>query len=102
MPYYKCTQCHHEFEGAGASTLCDWCGAPSTVLEKETPLEKMCKPKTIKKLLSYLFQPKGYKDVSWFEIIRCRSNSHKCGVIWYDSDKLEPNMTCRNCGDELG
>lgn len=46
MPYWKCTSCHHEFEnipyeGEGVP-LCDWCGAPSYILEEKTPLENMC------------------------------------------------------------
>lgn len=28
-------------------------------------------------------------------------NGHKCGVFWY-SNGLEPDMTCENCGDDLG
>lgn len=55
MPYYKCTQCHHEFERIpkykGATELCDWCGAPGYILEEKTPLERMCEPKNLKKIL---------------------------------------------------
>ena len=42
MPYLKCRKCHHEFEGK-EDEQCDWCGADTSILEKETPLEKMCK-----------------------------------------------------------
>jgi len=45
MPYWKCTSCHHEFEGGGDKDnvpLCDWCGSPSYILEEKTPLELMC------------------------------------------------------------
>lgn len=42
MPYLKCTKCHHELEG-DKDQKCDWCGANTTVTEKETPLEKLCK-----------------------------------------------------------
>lgn len=46
MPYYKCTQCHHEFEhikiyNTDNDTLCDWCGAPSSILEEKIPLERL-------------------------------------------------------------
>ena len=34
--------------------------------------------------------------------IICRINNHRTGVIWFNLDGLEPNMNCRNCGDELG
>jgi hypothetical protein len=30
----------------------------------------------------------------------CRINGHKCGPIWF-SWGTEPNMKCKNCGDEL-
>lgn len=47
MPHYKCTCCHHEFDyipypNEDKIRLCDWCGAPSYILEEKTPLEKMC------------------------------------------------------------
>jgi len=34
--------------------------------------------------------------------IICRINGHKCGVIWYNSHWLEPDMRCKNCHDDLG
>jgi len=46
MPYYHCRKCHHEFEDGpfeGRIVKCDWCGADKPkILEKKTPLEKMC------------------------------------------------------------
>lgn len=46
MPYYKCTCCHHEFEYIPIfknknNPLCDWCGAPSYILEEKIPLEQL-------------------------------------------------------------
>ena len=43
MPYFKCSGCHHEWEGSINihKEKCDWCGAPGKVLEEKTPLEKM-------------------------------------------------------------
>jgi hypothetical protein len=49
----------------------------------------------------YLLEKKS-EDVSWLEVIICRSKGHKCGVIWYNPGGLEPDMTCINCGDDLG
>lgn len=49
MPHYKCTCCHHEFDYIPWETeerdfkLCDWCGAPSKIIEEEIPLEKMAR-----------------------------------------------------------
>jgi hypothetical protein len=41
MPYYKCSKCHHEWEDF-QERKCDWCGTDKpTLLEKETPLEKL-------------------------------------------------------------
>lgn len=57
MPYYHCNECHHEFEGYTDDEKppkCDWCGSDSYMLEKETPLERMCKPENMKKLLKEL------------------------------------------------
>ncbi len=38
MPYWSCTNCHHEWEGC--SDHCDWCDSEGQILEEETPLEK--------------------------------------------------------------
>lgn len=51
----------------------------------------------------YLLEPKGkWNDVSWFTIIWCRMRGHSGGVVFYNASGLEPDMTCRNCGDDLG
>jgi hypothetical protein len=39
MPYWGCTECHHEWEGR--EDTCDWCGYLGKILEEKTPLEKM-------------------------------------------------------------
>ena len=45
---------------------------------------------------SYLFKPwKGWK------VLFCRIKGHPNGVIWF-SDGLEPNMECKDCGEDLG
>lgn len=41
MPYWGCTECHHEWEGGRTEETCDWCEAPGKVLEEKTPFEKM-------------------------------------------------------------
>jgi len=46
MPYYHCDKCHHEFEHipytkTEKAPKCDWCGADSSMIEEQTPLEKM-------------------------------------------------------------
>ena len=43
MPYYKCSECHHEWEDT-IERNCDWCGANNPIiLEGETPLSKLVK-----------------------------------------------------------
>lgn len=32
----------------------------------------------------------------------CRISEHKSGPWYYNSTGSEPDMTCRNCGDNLG
>jgi len=34
--------------------------------------------------------------------IICRIGGHSCGVVWYNPGGTQPNMCCRNCGDDLG
>lgn len=48
----------------------------------------------------YLFERP--RHVGIIKAAICRANGHKCGVWWYDVAGLEPNMHCKNCGDELG
>lgn len=51
--------------------------------------------------LKYLLEKKS-EDVSWFKVMLCRFNGHKHSVIWYNPTGMEPDMHCRNCGDDLG
>jgi hypothetical protein len=55
----------------------------------------------MKDLIKYLFSKKN-PDCNWFTVIKCRLNGHPKGVFWYNPSGLEPNMTCRVCGDDLG
>lgn len=32
----------------------------------------------------------------------CRVRGHPYGVGWYNAGGLEPDMQCRNCGEDLG
>jgi hypothetical protein len=53
-----------------------------------------------KEWYKYVFASKS-PDFNWFEVIKCRIQGHRPGVIWYHSTGLEPNMTCKGCGDNL-
>lgn len=37
----------------------------------------------------------------WRKLL-CRARGHPFGVWWYTLSRLEPDMRCRNCGDDLG
>jgi len=51
----------------------------------------------------YLFaKPDKPYYTSWIKRLICRINRHKCGCIWFNPGRLEPDYTCKNCGDELG
>ena len=64
----------------------------------------------MKKKLNVLYQ-QFRKSVMWYRYlfakplslraVICRWNGHKCGVVWYNPGGLEPDMHCRNCGDNL-
>lgn len=52
-------------------------------------------------------------DLEWYRFlfsknfgvrnIVCRFRGHPHGVVWYSSgEALEPDMTCKNCGEDLG
>lgn len=52
----------------------------------------------------YIFAKRSnyYGDVSIIKTIICRIKNHSCGVVWYNLNGMEPDMHCRNCGDDLG
>jgi len=41
MPYWHCTECHHEWEGSKDKSNCGWCGQTGYILEETTPFEQM-------------------------------------------------------------
>lgn len=50
----------------------------------------------------YLFRKAddiGY--VNWWTRLKCRYHNHPAGVWWYNSHGLEPDWSCKGCGDEL-
>lgn len=51
----------------------------------------------------YLLAPKE-ADEPWHRVILCRMRGHPGGVWWFTSDPeaTEPDMRCKNCGDDLG
>ena len=56
----------------------------------------------------YLFEGAYHKDEGFLTDIKymlkriiCRINRHSSGPVWYNSSGFEPDMTCKNCGDEL-
>lgn len=50
----------------------------------------------------YLFARRVYSDIPWHTVIWCRIQNHPAGPIFYASDGVvEPDMHCKNCGDEL-
>lgn len=51
--------------------------------------------------LKYMFEKKS-PDVNWFTVVCCRIKGHPNGVVWYNFNGLEPDMTCKGCGDNLG
>jgi hypothetical protein len=54
---------------------------------------------------AYIFAPTDREDESmlwYFKVWKCRWQGHPHGVVWYNTNGLEPDMTCKNCGDDLG
>jgi hypothetical protein len=50
----------------------------------------------------YLLKPRADDEYSWFTVIKCRIQGHPHGVIWYNASGYEPNMSCKECGDDRG
>ena len=43
-----------------------------------------------------------FKNNTGIRNIICRAKGHTYGVWWYNSHWLEPDMHCKNCGEDLG
>ena len=54
--------------------------------------------------IKYLFAPRGAwgNEVSWWRVVKCRWQGHPHDVVWFNGSGCEPDMTCWNCGDDLG
>jgi hypothetical protein len=55
----------------------------------------------------YIFSPikprqKLNDSFWWIRIPLCRYRGHPAGVSWFNPGALEPDMRCKNCGDDLG
>ena len=48
---------------------------------------------------AYLFA--NNYDGRW-QAVWCRLRNHPNGVVWYNAGGLDPDMTCKDCGDDLG
>jgi len=48
----------------------------------------------------YVFEKPCYGS-SWLRSIWCRINKHPRGPVYYNPTGFEPDMTCKDCGDEL-
>lgn len=50
------------------------------------------------------FSYSGCPTFSFMEklvVIRCRAKEHPNGPTWFNPGGFEPDMTCRDCGDEI-
>jgi hypothetical protein len=50
--------------------------------------------------LQYLLAKPSRRSNFW-TAFWCRLGGHKCGPWWYNPGGSEPDMRCKNCGDEL-
>jgi len=50
---------------------------------------------------SYLLE-KPNSDSTYFRSFICRALNHPAGVWYVNAHGLEPDYTCKNCGDDLG
>ena len=42
------------------------------------------------------------KDVPRWAHLWCRIRNHPHGVVYYNPSGLEPDMRCKDCGEDLG
>jgi len=57
-------------------------------------------------MIPYWLYPSFWKYVfkknTGIRNIICRIRGHPYGVVWYNVSGLEPDMSCNNCGEDLG
>lgn len=41
-------------------------------------------------------------DLGIIKTAICRAKGHPCGVWYVNAGGIEPDMRCKNCGDDLG
>jgi len=51
-------------------------------------------------LRKYIFEP-PVKGTGYITAVFCRAASHPAGMTWY-SNGMEPDYTCKGCGDNCG
>jgi hypothetical protein len=49
----------------------------------------------------YIFRER-HRDSGFFRTALCRWRGHPAGVWWFNPGAYEPDMHCKNCGDDLG
>jgi hypothetical protein len=50
----------------------------------------------------YLLAPRMWNAPRWPSVIWCRLRGHPEGVWWFNPGGWEPDMHCKNCGDDIG
>lgn len=50
----------------------------------------------------YLFGAQTNKRRPTWEMIWCRTTSHKPGIVFFNPGGLEPDSHCRGCAENLG
>jgi hypothetical protein len=56
---------------------------------------------TMLEFVKYLIRKPRPKGTPWPRLIICRWRGHKDGVVWYNPGGLEPDLHCKNCGEDL-
>lgn len=51
MPHWRCTICHHEWDGSEYRSSCDLCNGPGCILEQETSFDEFVRTKGWEDLL---------------------------------------------------
>lgn len=54
------------------------------------------------KWFSYYWYEYLLKGSTGLRNLWCRIRNHPNGVVWYNVSGLEPDMHCKDCGEDLG
>ena len=64
MPFYKCSECHHEWEGTNAARICSWCDQETEgyIIADKSDLESFLESPTHREVVNNIIETLKVKE----------------------------------------